>query len=81
MVTENVFSYPGVGRLIIEAVNQRDTITVTGCLIMTAVLVAVIQLFVDILYAVVDPRLRAQYTTGRRKRGKKQQITTQGAVV
>ncbi|HPK47587.1 MAG TPA: ABC transporter permease [Sphaerochaeta sp.] len=81
VVTENVFSYPGVGRLIIEAVNQRDTITVTGCLIMTAVLVAVIQLFVDILYAVVDPRLRAQYTTGRRKRGKKQQITTQGAVV
>lgn len=68
VVTENVFSYPGVGRLIIEAVNQRDTITVTGCLIMTAILVAVIQLFVDILYAFVDPRLRAEYSTNKREK-------------
>ena len=73
VVTENVFAWPGVGRLIIEAVNQRDTATVTGCIILTAVMISIVQLIVDILYAFVDPRLRAEYSTGgqrsRRKTG------------
>lgn len=68
VVTENVFAWPGVGRLIIEAVNQRDTVTVTGCIILTAVMVSIVQLIVDILYAFVDPRLRGQYSTAKRKR-------------
>ena len=68
VVTENVFSWPGVGRLIIDAVNQRDTTTVTGCIIMTVILVCLVQLAVDILYAFVDPRLRSQYEGGRKKK-------------
>nr|WP_325185146.1 ABC transporter permease [uncultured Oscillibacter sp.] len=68
VVTENVFSWPGVGRLVIEGVNQRDTTLVTGCIILTAVMVSIVQLVVDILYAFADPRLRAQYSTGRKKR-------------
>ena len=69
VVTENVFSWPGVGRLIIDGVNQRDTTLVTGCIILTAVLVSVVQLIVDILYAFVDPRLRAQYAgSGKKKK-------------
>lgn len=68
VVTENVFSWPGVGRLVIEAVNQRDTTTVTGCIILTAVMVSIVQLVVDVLYAFVDPRLRAQYSSGKKKR-------------
>lgn len=68
VVTESVFSWPGVGRLVIEAVGQRDTNTVTGCIILTAVLVSIIMLFVDILYTFVDPRLRAQYSSPKRKR-------------
>lgn len=70
VVTENVFAWPGVGRLIIEAVNQRDTTTVTGCIILTAVMVSIVQLIVDILYAFVDPRLRAQYSSGAKKKKK-----------
>ena len=68
VVTENVFSWPGVGRLIIDSVNQRDTAVVTGCIILTAVLISVVQLIVDILYAFVDPRLRAQYASPKKKR-------------
>lgn len=68
VVTENVFSWPGIGRLIIDGVNQRDTTLVTGCIILTAVLVSIVQLIVDILYAFADPRLRAQYSSGRKKR-------------
>lgn len=68
VVTENVFMWPGIGRLIIDGVNQRDTTLVTGCIILTAVLVSVVQLVVDILYAFVDPRLRAQYSSGGRRR-------------
>ncbi len=67
VVTENVFSWPGIGRLIIDGVNQRDTTLVTGCIILTSVLVSIIQLIVDILYAFVDPRLRAQYSSGGKK--------------
>ena len=67
VITENVFAWPGVGRLIIDAINQRDTNTVTGCIVMTTILICIIQVGVDIIYSFVDPRLRAQYSTGRKK--------------
>ena len=70
VVTENVFSWPGVGRLIIDGVSQRDTTLVTGCIILTSILVSIVQLVVDILYAFVDPRLRAQYTGSGKKKAK-----------
>ncbi len=68
VVTENVFSWPGIGRLTIEAVKQRDTITVTGCIIMSVIMISVIQLIVDITYAFVDPRLKSQYSRSGRRR-------------
>lgn len=79
VVTENVFSWPGIGRLIIDGVNQRDTTLVTGCIILTAVLVSVVQLIVDILYAFVDPRLRAQYAGSGKKKAKKPAVQKGGA--
>ncbi len=68
VVTENVFSWPGIGRLTIEAVKQRDTITVTGCIIMSVIMISIIQLIVDIAYAFVDPRLKSQYSTASKRR-------------
>lgn len=67
VLTETVFSWPGVGRMIVEGINQRDTTTVTGAIIMTTILVGVVLLAVDLLYAVVDPRIKAQYTKGGKK--------------
>lgn len=68
VLTETVFSWPGVGRLIIDSVNQRDTPAVVGCLIMTTILVSFLMLFVDILYAFIDPRIKAQYAKGGKKK-------------
>lgn len=80
VVTENVFSWPGVGRLTIDAVKQRDTITVTGCIIMSVIMISIVQLVVDLAYAFVDPRLRSQYaSSGRRKKAQKELKVTGGA--
>lgn len=61
-MTESVFAWPGVGRLVVDAINQRDIPLVTGCVIITTMLVSVVALLVDILYAFVDPRIKAQYS-------------------
>ena len=62
VTTEAVFSFPGIGTLLVGAIKSKDTVCVTGCLIMTSLLVSVILLVVDILYAYVDPRIKAQYS-------------------
>ena len=69
-IIEQVFAWPGVGRAVVEAVMQRDVPTTTGLVIMTTVLYVVVQLIVDLLYAFVDPRVRAQYSNIGRKRRK-----------
>ena len=69
VLTETVFAWPGVGRLIVDSLNMRDTPLVTGSIIMTTILLSFVPLLVDLLYAAVDPRIKAQYTTS--KRGKK----------
>jgi peptide/nickel transport system permease protein len=58
VVTETVFSWPGVGRLIVQSVSQRDyPVVIAGVLMMSLVFV-LINLTVDLLYAVLDPRVR-----------------------
>lgn len=66
VLTETVFAWPGIGRLIVDSLNSRDTPMVTGCIIMTTILLCLILLVVDLLYAVVDPRIKGQYI---RKKG------------
>ena len=61
VLTETVFSIPGMGRLLVEGINQRDTPVVLGCLVVMALTVAVSNLIVDLIYAWIDPRIRAQY--------------------
>jgi peptide/nickel transport system permease protein len=61
VLTETVFSIPGTGRLLVEAINQRDTPCVLGTLVVMAICVAVSNLIVDLIYAYMDPRIRAQY--------------------
>ncbi|MDR0238854.1 MAG: ABC transporter permease [Deltaproteobacteria bacterium] len=61
VLTETVFSIPGTGRLLVEAINQRDTPCVLGALVVMAFCVAISNLIVDLIYAYIDPRVRAQY--------------------
>ena len=60
-VTESVFSWPGVGKLVIDAVKSKDVDTVTGSIIMTSIIASFILLLIDILYAFLDPRIKARY--------------------
>ncbi len=62
VLAETVFAWPGVGRLVVDAIDQRDIPTVTGALVMTTMLVTIVNLLVDLVYAFVDPRIKAQYT-------------------
>jgi oligopeptide transport system permease protein len=58
IVVENIFSLPGVGRYFVEGALNRDYTLVMGTVVLVAVFVLVFNLLVDILYAVVDPRVR-----------------------
>ena len=62
VVVESVFAWPGVGKLTIDAFNARDTTLVVGCLILTTALSSVLMMFIDIIYAFVDPRIKARYS-------------------
>jgi peptide/nickel transport system permease protein len=58
IVVENVFSLPGLGRLIFQAIANRDVIVVRNVVMLLAASVIVINFIVDVLYAVIDPRLK-----------------------
>lgn len=58
VVTETIFAWPGVGRLAITSILQRDYPVVQGCVLLVAVLFVLINLAVDLLYAWLDPRIR-----------------------
>jgi peptide/nickel transport system permease protein len=58
VVIEQVFSLPGVGRLIIGAIQRRDYPVIQGGLLLTATIFVLVNLLVDLLYAAVDPRVR-----------------------
>ncbi|MDE0725116.1 MAG: ABC transporter permease [Alphaproteobacteria bacterium] len=60
LVIENVFALPGVGKLIFDAISNRDLMVVKNVVLLFAAIVVVVNFVVDILYALVDPRIRIQ---------------------
>lgn len=60
ILTETVFSIPGIGTLIVNAVKSKDIPVVMGTMIFIAIFVGVINLIVDIIYAFIDPRVRLE---------------------
>ena len=59
IVVENVFALPGVGRLILQAITNRDIVVVRDVVTLLAAMVVLINLGVDLLYAAIDPRLKS----------------------
>jgi peptide/nickel transport system permease protein len=59
VVVENVFVLPGIGRLVFQAVANRDLVVVRDVVLLLVAMVVVVNFVVDVLYAVVDPRLKA----------------------
>jgi ABC-type dipeptide/oligopeptide/nickel transport system permease component len=58
VITETIFAYPGVGQLVVSAIGARDTPLVQGCVLITAGGFLLVNLVVDVSYALVDPRIR-----------------------
>jgi peptide/nickel transport system permease protein len=59
VIAENIFGRPGIGQVLVTAVNTRDVPTVAGIVVVVAAIYVVANLVVDLAYAIVDPRLRA----------------------
>ena len=72
IVIENVFTIPGIGTYMVQAINYRDYGAVQGSVIFSAITFSVVMLIVDVIYAYVDPRIKAQYENKQRstKNGK-----------
>lgn len=58
IITETIFSWPGVGRLLVQAINTRDYPLVQGCVLVIAISYVLVNLITDIAYSYIDPRIK-----------------------
>jgi len=58
ILTETIFAWPGVGRLVVDAIFARDYPLVQGAVLVIAIVVVLVNLVVDLSYAYLDPRIR-----------------------
>jgi peptide/nickel transport system permease protein len=58
ILTETIFSWPGIGRYVVKAVQMRDYPAVQGCVLFFAFMFVVVNLITDVLYAYIDPRIK-----------------------
>lgn len=65
-VIESVFSVPGIGLYLLTGINSRDYPVIRGCVLFFAIFTSLAMLLVDLVYAYVDPRIKAQYVSGKR---------------
>lgn len=60
ILTETIFSWPGIGKWMIDSISKRDYVSVQSGLLLIALIVMAVNLIVDVLYAVINPRIRVQ---------------------
>ena len=77
ILAESIFSIPGIGKLMVDAINVKNYPMVQGGVLFIAFAFSIVNLMVDILYAFVDPRIKSQYKGGKKK--KKQAIAAAAA--
>ena len=58
VITETIFAWPGMGRLLIQSISARDYPAVQGCILLIAVTYVSVNLLVDLAYGFLDPRIR-----------------------
>ena len=71
MIMEQIFAIPGLGRLMVDAINNRDYPQVRGSVLLLAVSFSLVNLLVDVLYAYIDPRIKSQYQGASKKKQQK----------
>jgi len=62
VITETVFAWPGIGRLMVQSVSSRDVPMILGCVVTLSICYSLVNLIVDLLYGFVDPRVRSMYS-------------------
>ncbi|GGA20332.1 nickel ABC transporter permease [Psychrobacillus lasiicapitis] len=68
VLTETIFSWPGMGRLIVDAIDKRDFVVVQGTVLFIAIIFVLVNLLIDVLYKIVNPRVN--YSSGKGGAGK-----------
>jgi len=58
VITETIFAWPGIGRLLIQSIGFRDYPLVQGCILLIAISYVAVNLLTDLIYGVLDPRIR-----------------------
>lgn len=71
LITENIFNIPGLGYLMNSSIITKDYITTQGCVVFTAFFITFCVLLTDMVYALVDPRIKVQYQNMGRKKARK----------
>lgn len=67
VLIESVFAIPGIGKYMIDAIKSRDMPVVMGSVLFLAIIFSFVNLMVDILYSYIDPRIKSQYKSAKRK--------------
>lgn len=67
VVVESVFALPGVGLLVLDAIKKKDTPVVMGCIVFLSMVFLVVTLLMDVVYAFLDPRIKASYIKKQKK--------------
>ncbi len=65
-IIENIFSIPGIGLYLLDGINNRDYPVIRGATVVLSLFSAAAVLLMDLVYAMIDPRIKAQYTTGKK---------------
>ena len=74
VVTESVFAIPGLGKYMIDAIKARNYPSIQGGVLFLAIVFSLVTILVDVLYAFVDPRVKAMYKGAERTAKKKQEV-------
>lgn len=78
VVVEAIFSIPGLGSLLMAAINNRNYPVIQGSVLFMSIFISLMNLIVDLIYGFVDPRIKAQYSGGKKKSAKKPEIEKKG---
>jgi peptide/nickel transport system permease protein len=60
VIVEKLFSWPGIGSLLVDSIYQRDIPVTQGCILVIILIFLIVNLAVDLLYSVIDPRIKYQ---------------------
>lgn len=70
VIVETIFNMPGIGSYMMTAIQNRDFPAINGCVVVISVCVGLVNILVDVIYAYLDPRIKAKYEGGKGKKRK-----------